>query len=137
MVVTARHPEKGIVKLILGKSAPGIYRGSSYESQMMDVWPCVLPKHSSLTLKELDEFIIASQTPYAVRDANCIHFAWKLHQEVFGGQKDYQWNEYAEFWDHIAYRYMCNEEILILEAENRFEDANAIKKMLQELDETR
>jgi hypothetical protein len=134
VVVTARHPEKGNVKVILGKSAPGIYRVCNYEPEMLDVWPCSVP--TKITLNDLDKCIQSRQTPYNLLRDNCIHFSWKLHKELCEKQESYEWNDYGEFWDRIVFRYMLNEELLRLLDENNIRGANTIKEILQNLDRT-
>ena len=102
---------------------------------MIDVWTWSVPT-KTWNLEELYDFIGKTETPYHVMQDNCICFVWKLHQELFGAQESYEWTRYTKFWDRLAYRFMCNEDILILEAEKDVEGANAIKEILQNLDKT-
>ena len=131
VVVTARHG-KGTYKIFVGKNATGVYGAFDYEPCMIDVWTWSVST-KTWNLKELDEFICKTETPYHVMQDNCICFVWKLHQELFGAQESYEWTKYTKFWDRLAYRFMCNEEILILEANGMIDRAKVIKEKLKNL----
>lgn len=131
VVVTARHVKKDY-KIIFGKNATGNYSVLEYGPCMIDVWPCSMPT-KTWNLEELYDFIGKTKTPYHVIQDNCICFVWKLHQELFGAQESYELTEYTKFWDRIAYRFMCNEDILILEADGMIDQAKVIEEKLKNL----